>query len=93
MGLLDFLLFGAFMNSLRNNQNNNHSDFSNRSYDQGYEELDREALKQVKAAFSITGQKIKVELINIDMTNIVEDMNEGQNSGEALNCLTWTVKS
>ena len=38
MGLLDFLLFGAFMNSLRNNQNNNHSDFSNRSYNQGYED-------------------------------------------------------
>ena len=59
----------------------------------GYEELDREAIKQVKEAFSNTGQKIKVELINIDMTNIVEDMNEGQNSGGALNCLTWTVKS
>lgn len=59
----------------------------------GYEELDREAIKQVKEAFSNTGQKIKVELINIDMTNIVENMNEGQNSGGALNCLTWTVKS
>ena len=29
MGLLDFLLFGAFMHSLRNNQNDNdHSDYS-----------------------------------------------------------------
>ena len=32
MGLLDFLLFGAFMNSLRNNNqgNNNPSDYSSR---------------------------------------------------------------
>ena len=38
MGLLDFLLFGAFMNSLRNINldNNNPSDYSSRSYDQGY---------------------------------------------------------
>ena len=40
MGLLDFLLFGALMNSLRNNNqsNNNPTDYSNRSYDQGYED-------------------------------------------------------
>ncbi len=39
MGLLDFLLFGAVMNSLRNNNGNNgHTDYSNRDYDQGYED-------------------------------------------------------
>ena len=38
MGLLDFLLFGAFLNSLRNNNQgyNIPSDYSSRSYDQGY---------------------------------------------------------
>ena len=38
MGLLDFLLFGAFLNSLRNNNksNSNTTDYSNRSYDQAY---------------------------------------------------------
>ena len=39
MGLLDFLLFSAFMNRLRNNQSiNNHSDYSKRDYDRGYED-------------------------------------------------------
>ena len=39
MGLLDYLLFGALMNSLRNNSDNNgHSDYSNRDYDQGNED-------------------------------------------------------
>ena len=39
MGLLDFLLFGAFMDSLRsNNGNNNHINYSNRDYDNGYED-------------------------------------------------------
>lgn len=35
MGLLDFLLFGAFLNSLKNN---NHSDYSSRNYGRGDED-------------------------------------------------------
>lgn len=39
MGLIDFLLFGAFMNSLRNPQDNNsHPIYSGDNYDQGYED-------------------------------------------------------
>jgi hypothetical protein len=38
MGLLDFLLLGALINSCRSNRDssNNHSLFSNNSYDRGY---------------------------------------------------------
>lgn len=39
MGLIDFLLFGAFMNSLRNCQDNNsRPNYSGDSYDQGCED-------------------------------------------------------
>ena len=39
MGLIDFLLFGAFMNSLRNRQDNNpRPNYSGDNYDQGYED-------------------------------------------------------
>jgi hypothetical protein len=39
MGLIDFLLFGAFMNSLRNRQDNNSRPiYSGDNYDQGYED-------------------------------------------------------
>lgn len=39
MGLIDFLLFGAFMNSLRNRQDNNSRPiYSDDNYDQGYED-------------------------------------------------------
>lgn len=39
MGLIDFLLFGAFMNSLRNRQDNNSCPiYSGDNYDQGYED-------------------------------------------------------
>ena len=39
MGLIDFLLFGAFMNSLRNRQDNNSRPiYSGANYDQGYED-------------------------------------------------------
>ena len=39
MGLFDYLLFGALLNSLRNSNresNNNHSSFSNDNYNCGY---------------------------------------------------------
>lgn len=39
MGLIDFLLFGAFMNSLRNHQDNNSRPiYSGDNYDQGYKD-------------------------------------------------------
>ena len=39
MGLFDFLLFGALINSFRNNHSSNssHSGFSNGSYDRSYD--------------------------------------------------------
>ena len=57
----------------------------------GYDLLDNEALKQIREAFSANEDEI--ELISQDMTSIVEDMNDKKNSGGALNCLTWTIKS
>jgi len=53
----------------------------------GYDVLDNEAKQQVKQTFNTD-----VELIGVDMTSIVEDMNDNQNSGGALNCLTWTIR-
>ena len=39
MGLIDFLLLGAFMNSLRNNKgNHSHIDYSRNNYDRGYDD-------------------------------------------------------
>ena len=40
MGLFDYLLFGALINSLRNNRrsNNTHSSFSNESCNRGYKD-------------------------------------------------------
>ena len=39
MGLIDFLLFGAFMSSLRNHHDNNsRPNYSGDNYDQGYED-------------------------------------------------------
>ena len=39
MGLLDFLLFGAFMNILRDNQkDSSHSDYSTNDYDREYKD-------------------------------------------------------
>ena len=54
----------------------------------GYDVLDKEAKKQIEDAFNI-----KVEQINVNMSSIVEDMNDKQNSGGALNCLTWTIRT
>lgn len=55
----------------------------------GYGPLNEEAKVQIGKAF---GNKATVELIDVDMTNIVKDMNSQQNSGGALNCLSWTTK-
>lgn len=57
----------------------------------GYEPLDKEALRQIDQAFN-TGKHIAdVQLIDVDMTSIVEDIGAELNSGGALNCLTWTT--
>lgn len=53
----------------------------------GYDVLDNEAKQQVEQALNV-----EVKLIDVDMTSIVEDMNDNQNSGGALNCLTWTIR-
>ena len=52
-----------------------------------YDALDNEAKRQIELA-----SNAKVELIGVDMTSIVEDMNDNQNSGGALNCLIWTIR-
>lgn len=57
----------------------------------GYDLLDNEALKQIKAAFKTDGQEYEIKLIDVDMTSIAEDMTDNTNSGGALNCLTWTI--
>ena len=59
----------------------------------GYDKLDHEAIRQIDAAFNKNRHIADVELIDIDMTGIVAEMNSVQNSGGALNCLTWTVKA
>ena len=57
----------------------------------GYDKLDNEALKQIKDAFKFAKESFEIELIGVDMTSIVENMNDDNNSGGALNCLTWTI--
>lgn len=58
----------------------------------GYEELDNEVLEQIDKAFNANGHTVDVELIDMDMTPIIAG--DGiNNSGGALNCLTWTIKS
>ena len=57
----------------------------------GYDKLDNEALKQIKDAFKLSKESYEIELIGVDMTSIVENMNDENNSGGALNCLTWTI--
>lgn len=54
----------------------------------GYDALDKVAKQQIEQAFNT-----KVEQIDVDMAFIVKDMNDKQNSGGALNCLTWTVRT
>ena len=54
-----------------------------------YAPLNQEAMRQIKAAF---GDTVAVELIDVDMTSIAKEMGSGENnSGGALNCLTWTT--
>lgn len=55
-----------------------------------YSPLNELAKHQIEKAF---GQTVTVELIDVDMTEIVKDMNEEKNSGGALNCLTWTIQT
>ena len=59
----------------------------------GYDKLDQEAIRQIDAAFNKNRHIADVELIEVDMTGIVAEMNSVQNSGGALNCLTWTIKA
>lgn len=59
----------------------------------GYDKLDHEAIRQIDAAFNKNRHIADVELVDVDMTGIVAEMNSVQNSGGALNCLTWTVKA
>jgi agmatine deiminase len=59
----------------------------------GYPDLDQEALRQINDAFNAKKHVADIQLIDIDMTSVVEDMGSEQNSGGALNCLTWTTKA
>ena len=60
----------------------------------GYDKLDNEALRQIDAVFNSKKHIADVLLIDVDMTPIVAEMGSGQqNSGGALNCLTWTIKA
>lgn len=56
-----------------------------------YEPLDNEAIRQIDRAFNTEKHIADIQLIDVDMTSIVEDMGGGPNSGGALNCLTWTI--
>ena len=56
-----------------------------------YEPLDNEAIRQIDRAFNTEKHIADIQLIDVDMTSIVEDMGGGSNSGGALNCLTWTI--
>ena len=56
-----------------------------------YEPLDNEAIRQIDRAFNTEKHIADIQLIDVDMTSIVEDMGGGHNSGGALNCLTWTI--
>jgi len=58
----------------------------------GYELLDKEALRQIDEAFNDKGHLADIELIGMDMTPIIAG-NGTNNSGGALNCLTWSIKS
>ena len=57
----------------------------------GYPELDKEALEQITDAFKSVGENFEVKPIGINMLPIIAG-NGHNNSGGALNCLTWTIK-
>ena len=59
----------------------------------GYELLDKEAVRQIDLAFNASRHIADIQLLDVDMTSIVDDMNSKENSGGALNCLTWTIKA
>ena len=54
------------------------------------DELDKAAVQQIQQAF---GASYEVELIDCDMTQILENSDVNTNSGGGLNCLTWTLFS
>lgn len=57
----------------------------------GYEPLDKEATRQIDQAFNAKKHIADIQLINVDMTTIVDDLGARENSGGGLNCLTWTT--
>ena len=57
----------------------------------GYEPLDKEAIRQIDQAFNAKKHIADIQLINVDMTTIVDDLGARENSGGGLNCLTWTT--
>ena len=57
----------------------------------GYDTLDQAAMRQIDHAFNAKRRIVEIQLIDVDMTTIVEDMNSKRNSGGGLNCLTWTI--
>lgn len=57
----------------------------------GYKPLDEEARRQIDQAFNAGKHIADVQLIDVDMTTIVDDMGAEENSGGGLNCLTWTT--
>ena len=60
----------------------------------GYPELDREAVRQIKAVFNKADIRCQVHLIDLDMSSIItkDTLDKRDNGGGALNCLTWTTK-
>lgn len=57
----------------------------------GCPELDKEALKQIADAFKSVGEEFEVKPIGINMLPIIAGYGHN-NSGGALNCLSWTIK-
>ena len=55
-----------------------------------WDELDKAAVQQIQQAFEAS---YEVELIDCDMTQILENSDVNTNSGGGLNCLTWTLFS
>ncbi len=57
----------------------------------GYKPLDKEAVRQIDQAFNANKHIADIQLIDVDMTSIVDDIGARENSGGGLNCLTWTT--
>ena len=58
----------------------------------GYKPLDEEAQRQIDQAFNAGKHIADVQLIDVDMTTIVDDIGVEENSGGGLNCLTWATR-